>query len=392
MDVNWTLTTEEIEVRRQLKEAFETYTLSISPLNWILLKNGQKLEPATAPKYEWLEFTQKRIETTVGANYTSLAFTATPADLVLANTVNYKAWDTIRFETPDNKKLSSLVLYITEVTNGTTVKAMKVGGNDVAISTNDIAVLVAAAKEENSPKGEVRWVDVPVDKFNYTQIIDALYEISRTLLGSKTVAAQGTIDKLRKTAFYKMSRQLTEILSNGQRAEITDPKKWKKIRLAWGMSFYITKEIDAAGAALKLDHLNRAFEEIILWGGLPTAIRTNTSQARALSGLDRSKLTINIWDNQTGTVVQVYQADIPVQWSKINTIILDTSMPQNEIEMFDISKMALVPYSNWAIREEDATEKGQDGATIRMIGEYTYVHEDAENTARRIKNLQVPAN
>lgn len=389
-EIFWTLTREQIELNRQLRQAFETYMLQISPLNALLLANGRNFEAGTNVKYEWPEFVLKRIETTVGANYTSGSFTSTPANLVLGTTANFKAWDTMRFENTSKARKSDLMLYVTEIVDGTTLKVMKVWGTDVALAIGDIAVFANTGKEENSSKWEIRKVDIPGTNYNYFQIIDALYEISRSLQGSNSVLNQGKIAKLREAAFYRMSRQFTEMLSNGIRAKITDPVKGKDIHFSGWIWFYIGTAIAWGWSALTLDKLNQAFEEIVLWGWLPDAIRCNTKQARAISALDRSKLTINLADKGTWTVVQMYQADIPIKGSKIDKIIVDTSMPQDEIEMFDMTKMALVPYSNGGLTEKDATEAWQDWNTIRVLAEYTYVHVDATNTARRITDLAQP--
>ena len=381
--------TKDVEIARQLEAAFVVYVKDVSPLVAMALANAGT-KRGTNKKYEWYEFSRSRVQAVVGAAYSSGAFTETPATMVIP-TENLLVGDTLRFESALGVSLGDLTLYVSEITSTTAIKATKIGGTDVAIASGSIAVFKSNLLPENSKKSTARKIRVPATKYNYFQIFDTLVENSRTIEGSEVYGDVGKIAFIRAEAFYDIQRQLTEIISSGIRVKTTDPTSGKEIYGAGGISEYIVNTIDAEGDPFAQSMFDDAVEFIIKGGGKANTIRCNTKQARAISALADSKVQINIDTAVRGNVVTALQAGIPVNGSRIDTIIVDTTMAEDEMDIFDINAIALIPYSNGAIREMDATDKGQDGQSIRMLGEYTVEATNMDKTSVRIKNLEVPA-
>ncbi len=379
-----TATTEGLEISRQLEAAFKVYVQDISPLVAKALANAGT-KRGTNKKYEWLEHSRSRITATTTAAYNAGDFNATAATLAIP-TANVLPGDTFRFESALGLSLGDLTLYITEITSGAAAKAIKVGGTDVAIPSGSVAVFKSNLLPENSKKSEARKIRVPTEKYNFFQIFDTLVENSRTLEGSNVYGDIGKLVDIRAEGFFDIQRQLTEILTNGVRAEFTG-NDGKKVYAAGGISQFVVNTIDAEGDAFSQALFDDAVELIIKGGGLANTVRCNTKQARAISALNASNVQINVDTAVRGNVVTALQAGIPVNGSRIDTIIVDTTMAEDEMDIFDINGIALIPYSNGAIREMDATENGQDGTTIRMIGEYTVEAKNMDKTAVRIKGL-----
>ncbi len=378
--------TKNVEIARQLEAAFMVYVKDISPIVATALANAGT-KRGTNKKYEWFEYSRSRVTAATTAAYLSGAFdTTTPATIALPTT-NLLVGDTIRFETTAGVAISDLTLYITEITSASAAKAIKVGGTDAALASGSIAVFKSNLLPENSKKGDARKIRVPVTKYNYFQIFDTLVENSRTIEGSDVYGDIGKIAHIRAEAFYDIQRQLTEMLCNGIRAKFNDPVTGKEVYGAGGIAQFMVNLTNASAAAFTQDMFDDAVELIIKGGGSANTVRCNTKQARAISALDNSKIQININDAVRGNVVTALQAGIPVKGSRIDTIIVDTTMPEDQIDIFDINNIALIPYSNGGIREMDATEKGQDGNSIRMLGEYTVEAKNMEQTAVRIYNL-----
>lgn len=377
--------TKDVEIARQLEAAFQVYVKDISPLVATALANAGT-KRGTNKKYEWYEYSRQRVTAWVTVAQDSGYFTDTPKAFDIP-TANVLVGDTFRFETTAWVSLWDLTIYVTEIVSTSQVKAIKVGWTDVAIPVGTVAVFKSNLLPENSKKGESRKITVPSIKYNYFQIFDTLVENSRTLEGSNVIWDIGKIANLRAEGFYQIQRQLTEILANGLRAKFTDPVSGKEIYGAGWIGQYVVNTIDAAWAVFAQTFFDDAVEKIIKWGWVANAVRCNTKQARAISKLDNSKIQINLNDATRWNVVTALQAGIPVKWSKIDMIIVDTTMPEDEIDVFDMNNIALIPYSNWAIREIDATEKGQDWNSIRMLWEYTVEAKNMEQTAVRITNL-----
>ncbi len=377
--------TKDVEIARQLEAAFMVYTKDVSPLVAIALANAGT-KRGTNKKYEWFEASRARITAVITAAYNSGDFTATPAVIAIP-TQNLLVGDTLRFETSAGISLGDLTLYITEITSASAAKAIKVGGTDVALPNGSVGVFKSNLLPENSKAAAARKINVPTAKYNYFQIFDTVVENSRTIEGSEVYGDVGKIAYIRSEAFFHIQRQLTEMVANGIRAKFTDPITGKEIYAAGGIASFIVNSFNAANAALTQDMLDDAVEKIIKEGGIANTVRCNTKQARALSALNADKVVINIDQQTRGNVVTAIQAGIPVAGSKITTIIVDTTMPEDQIDIFDIGLIALVPYSNGGIREVDATTPGQDGTTLRVLGEYTVEAKNMEQTAYRIYGL-----
>ncbi len=380
-----TAITKNVEIARQLEAAFLVYVKDISPIVATALANAGT-KRGSNKKYEWYEYSRERITAVTTAAYDSGDFDGTPAVIELPTT-NLLVGDTLRFETTAGVAISDLTLYITEITSGSAAKAIKVGGTDAALASGSVGVFKSNLLPENSKIGTARKIRVPTTKYNYFQIFDTLVENSRTIEGSDVYGDIGKIANIRAEAFYDIQRQLTEMLCNGIRAKFDDPVTGKEVYGSGGFSEFLVNLSNASTGALTQDRLDDAVELIIKGGGSANTIRCNTKQARVISALDNSKIQLNINDATRGNVVTAIQAGIPVKGSRIDTIIVDTTMPEDQVDIFDINNIALIPYSNGAIRETDATAPGQDGTTIRMIGEYTVEAKNMDKTAVRIYNL-----
>ena len=383
-----TTATTGIDISRQLEAAFALYVKDISPLITTLLANGSAKRGKNTT-YEWYEYTMSRIETTVTSWAASGYFDSTEKDLVLWDTSNLQPKDILRFETSDGVAVSNLSVYVTQIVDGTTVKVIKLWGTDAVVDAANKAVLVSSSNEENSKKGNARKIQTPLTKYNYFQIIDAVFENSRTIEWTDIAGDIGKIADLRRNAFYNIQRQLTEIVANGTRAKFNDPVDGKEVRSCWGLSEFIVNTQDGEGNSVSQTTLDKAVETIVKWGWRANTIRVNTKQAMKISSIDNSKINVNLTDQVRGNVVTAIQSSIPVEGSRIERIIVDTTMPEDVIEVFDINNLALVPFVNGWIRELDATEPWQDGTSIRTLWEYTLEAKNMEQTAVRITNLAI---
>lgn len=376
--------TKDVEIARQLEAAFKVYVKDVSPLVAMALANAGN-KRGTNKKYEWFEYSRSRIQTNVTTAVTAWDIDSTPSNLDI-DTTNFRVGDTIRFETSLWVSLWDFTAYVSSIVSPTRCQVIKVGGTDVNIPIGTVAIFKSNLLPENSKKGEARQIRIPETKYNYFQIFDVLMENSRTLEGSNVYSDVGKIVNLRAEWFYDLQRQLTEILANGLRAKFTAPNGKEVYGAGW-LGTFIVNSRNASAAPFSQTFFDDAVEVIIKGGGSANAVRCNTKQARAISALDNSKIQLNINDATRWNVVTALQAGIPVKGSKIETIIVDTTMPEDQVDIFDMNNIALIPYSNGAIREIDATENGQDGNAIRMLWEYTVEFKNAKETAVRIYNL-----
>jgi len=379
--------TKDIEIARQLEAAFTVYVKDISPLVSHALANAWTKRWKNK-KYEWFEYSREKFQISTGMMpIPHWAFDPLLWFQIQIDSTNILVWDTFRFETSAWISISDLTIYVTKVLTTGFIEVIKVGWTDAPIPGGSLMVFKSNLLPENSKKNKARKIRVPITKFNYFQIFDTMVENSRTIEGSDAYGDIGKIAHIRAEAFYDITRQLTEILANGIKIKFSDPVSWKEIYWAGWITEFVINTQDALWAIFTQNMFDDAVETILKWGWLANTIRCSIKQARAISALDKTKLLINLDEKVRWNVVTSLQAWIPVNGSKIETIIVDTTMQEDEIEVFDIRNIALIPYSNWAIREMDATEKWQDGQSIRMLWEYTVEAKNMNKTAVKITNL-----
>ena len=106
--------------------------------------------------------------------------------------------------------------------------------------------------------------------------------------------------------------------------------------------------IDAGGNMLDPNIINNLVQLIVEDGGVANTLVCNINQARKISAFNvaGNNPVIAQDSTQAGSYVLKFLSDIPVAGGIVSNILLDEKMPNDVIELIDINRLALVPYTN----------------------------------------------
>jgi len=185
-------------------------------------------------------------------------------------------------------------------------------------------------------------------------------------------------------------------LVRGRRATATIGGK--DVTYTGGMRFYLDQagaiKTDNSAAVLTLDQINAVNAEIIARGGTSNTIAVGIKQARKLSALvsanyDSQRLAD--WQADAGSVLTL-PSDLPLI-GNVNRIVVDTNLADDELMIFDSGMISVVPMNannaadSGAWRTLDATQKGQDGESVRVIGDFAVEFRQSKTHAARLFNI-----
>lgn len=380
--------------KRQVLEAFQLYLQEKSSALGIFLRNGLREQAGTNNKYEWLESQLTPKAWTVnGAVVGWTLDTTTPATITFVSTAGMRVDDTIRFVDWTTKSpVGNIVIRIVAITNSTQATAVIHGWADITIPDWAEAKYIANLVEENKSVFEAGNDWEPVAEYNYFQIFDETVSLSDTAINSLMYGNPSQIVSQMRQAMYKMEQKMSEAMIYGFRVARTGSTGAGKWSLG-GLRFFFNQAEwnvkDASSGALTPTLINDVIEEVKKdWWDVNT-IMCNYNQARKISAFNTSGNNPLIQRNETSawSYVMRFISDIPVAWWLVNSIIVDEKMPNNELYLLDMNKVALVPFANRSLKMVDWTSNGQDGKTMILRWEYTLKVDSAKYSAWTIKNL-----
>lgn len=294
-------------------------------------------------------------------------------------------------------KNSDEVILVISVAGNTITVERGFGGTVAAdIADNAIITIDSVGREENS-LGTDDGIVEPELVFNYFQTIDTQLTFSRRALA---LAQEGNYNDMTvqlNERVEQLTTQMNRLLIRGTRATTT-AIGGKTITYSGGLTWFLNQAggytVDNAAAALTEAKLDDLSEQIVLRGGATNTIAVNTRLGRVLSALVKANYSsqrLSEFQNDKGALVEI-SSDLPLMGT-INRIIIDTNLNDDELIMYDSSKLSLVPMSNgngkdsgnW--RTIDATQNGQDGESLRIIGDFGLEFKSFKTHAARLKNI-----
>jgi len=151
----------------------------------------------------------------------------------------------------------------------------------------------------------------------------------------------------------------------------------------------------AIGAAISSTIIDNAFEEILEKGGASAAdlaMIVPANQARRISALNTSASNPIITktdspEQRIGNFVTTFVSSLPVMGGLGAKIIVDYTMPRDQILLVDTSKVSLRQMD--AVTSTDATAPGEDGRRTRLLGEMTLEIKNAAQAHYMLTTLTV---
>lgn len=289
---------------------------------------------------------------------------------------------------------------------GEKVVVTAISGNDLTVQRGYGSTAAAAAdgakisiesvaREENS-LADPDAIDQPEKAFNYVQTMDTTLEFSDDALKIAQYGDTNNMTLQMENQMMQLTYQLNNALINGSRGTFT--VDGKDSYTTGGMRYFAEQSgglsVDNSGAALTLDQINAVYESIFNRGGMVSRIAVGTTLGRKLNALvsaEYSSQRLSEWQSDQGALISL-PSDLPL-FGGVTNIVIDNTLGANELFMYDPSRIGIVPAaanqsdSDGGWKTMDATQKGQDGISMRVLGKLALQFRDSKTHLARLHNI-----
>lgn len=291
---------------------------------------------------------------------------------------------------------SDEVLLVTAVVaNDLTVTRGFGGTTAAALTSGQVLVIDSVGREENSlAQNDGIFQPDPVE--NFFQTMDTAVEFSRRALATLQFGGTNDIAFQLSERIRQLTTQMNRALVRGRKATATVGSS--TVTYTGGLRYYLDQvgaiKVDNSSAVLTLDAINAINAEIVTRGGMANTIAVGIKQARKLSalvGANYDSQRLADWSADEGSVLQL-PSDLPLV-GNVNRIVIDTNLADGELVIFDSGMINVVPMASGnaedsgAWRTKDATQNGQDGQRVRVIGDFAMEVRQSKTHMGRLFNI-----
>lgn len=291
---------------------------------------------------------------------------------------------------------SDEVLLVTAVVgNDLTVTRGFGGTTAAALTSGQVLVIDSVGREENSlAQNDGIFQPDPVE--NFFQTMDTAVEFSRRALATLQFGGTNDIAFQLSERIRQLTTQMNRALVRGRKATAT--VGGSTVTYTGGLRYYLDQvgaiKVDNSAAVLTLDAINAINAEIVTRGGMANTIAVGIKQARKLSalvGANYDSQRLADWSADEGSVLQL-PSDLPLV-GNVNRIVIDTNLADGELVIFDSGMINVVPMASGnaedsgAWRTKDATQNGQDGQRVRVIGDFAMEVRQSKTHMGRLFNI-----
>ncbi len=348
---------------------------------------GSPVEAYDGYKMGWLDF---RIDAT--------SSTANGAALAAATTINVATGDGAKFRVGMTFSAtgSDEVIQVTAVVADALTVVRGFGGTTTA-DIADAAVLTidATSRGENS-LAENDGIFQPEKVENFFQTMDTAVEMSRRALSTMQWGNTNDLQFQVSERIRQLVIQMDRALIRGRKA--TSTISGTEYTYTGGLRYFFDQAgaitSDASAGVLTLDLINNLNAEIVKRGGMADTIAVGIDKARELNALisaNYSSQRLADWSNDEGSVTML-PSDIPLLGTA-TTIVVDTNLADDELMLFNKNYISVVPMAannasdSGAWQTKDATQPGQDGERVRVLGDFAMEVRQSKTHMARLYNL-----
>jgi hypothetical protein len=270
------------------------------------------------------------------------------------------------------------VLLVTAVSGNNLTVVRGFGGSTAAAIADGAQVTIDSVGREENSLAQNDGIFQPDPVENFFQTMDTAVEFSRRALATIQFGSTNDLAFQVSERIRQLTIQMDRALVRGRRATATIGGD--SVTYTGGLRFFLGQadaiNTDAAGA-LTLDKINLLNADIVRRGGMANTLAVGINRARTLSALvsaNYSSQRLGDWTADEGSLLTL-PSDLPLV-GNVNRIVVDTNLSDDELIMYDASKIAIVPMASGnaeesgAWRTVDATQNGQDGQRTRIIGDF----------------------
>lgn len=366
-----------------INPAFEIARSNIVGVSRTIVTGGA-VQPEGGYKFSWLN---QKIG--AGGDTVNGAILAAAVTLVVDDGSNFRVGMQISIAGSDE------VMLVTAVSTNDLTVTRGFGGTTAADIADDAVVTIDSIGREENSLGVDDSMFEPDPVENYFQTLDTQLTFSRRALAQAQIGNYNDMQMQISERINQLTIQMNRMLIRGRKATATIGGKL--VSYSGGMTYWTENggnSVDNSAAALTLAHIDAQVEQTVLRGGTTNTIAVNTRLARVLQGLVNANYSSQrLTETQTdrGALVQL-SSDLPIL-GQINNIVVDTNLNDNELFMYDSTKLSFVPMAqgnanasgNW--RTLDATAKGQDGESLRIVGDFGIEAKSFKTHMVRLSNI-----
>lgn len=348
---------------------------------------GEATQAFDGYKMGWLDM---RVDATAADANGAFTDTATTINVGTGEGSKFRAGMTFGVEGSEEEILVTAVtadaLTVVRGFGGTTAEA---GADGVKLTIN------STSRPENSlPENDGIFQPEKVE--NNFQTMDTAVEMSRRSLATMQWGNTNDLQFQISERIRQLAIQLDRALIRGRKAEATIAGE--EYTYTGGLRYFTSQagaiNTDHAGAALTLDAINNLNAEIVKRGGRADTIVVGIDKARELNALVSSNYSsqrLADWSNDEGSVTML-PSDIPLL-DTTTMIVIDTNLADDELFILEKSMVTVTPMAannaedSGAWRTLDATQNGQDGERVRVIGDFAFEIRQSKTHMARLYNI-----
>lgn len=318
-------------------------------------------------KMGWLDF---RVDATSSETTSAVLIAATTVPVVDGS--KFRAGMTV---SPTG---SEEIILVTAVAGNDLTVVRGFGGSTAAALTDEQVLTIDSVGREENSLAQNDGIFQPDKVENYFQTMDTAVEMSRRALSTMQFGDTNDLQFQVAERIRQLAIQMDRALIRGRTATAT--VGGDTVSYTGGIRQYVTAtggiNTNNSGV-LTLDSLNTLNAEIVTRGGMADTIAVNIPLARKLNdlvGANYSSQRLSDWSSDEGAVNRL-PSDLPLI-GNVTNIVIDTNLGADEVLMFDKGMISVKPMesnnanANGAWRTLDATQPGQDGQRVRVIGDF----------------------
>ena len=350
-----------------------------------LAQFGTPVRPYEGSKISWLDMS-------VAADSTTVTTEAAAAATTLAVVDGSK----IRVGMLLLNQATDEYIYVSGVSGNNLTVQRGVGGSTAAIIDADSVLSIeSVAREENSTT-DTDGIYQPVDVENYFQTMDTAVEMSRRSLATLQFGNTNDLTFQTQERISQLVIQMNKALMRGIKMEIGAGKD--KRTFTGGLGYFLSQDgainVSHGGSALTLDAISELQAQIRSRGGYADTLVLGINDARKLQKLvnaEYKSARLGDFISDQGGLVRL-PSDIP-QIGGAAQIVIDTHMKDGELYLVNASRLRIVPMAqgnageSGAWRTMDATQPGQDGQKVRIIGDFAMEIRDSKTHFAKLYNF-----
>ena len=362
------------------------------PINEIIpIKTGSF---AKNHKHEWYDQVISQKTTTLSANITAHAASATGISITVADSSIFTVGDQVLVGT------LKPIYKVTAIPDATHITCTEVRGVALAANAgNGMTAKYNRGVIELSSYGTFQGADLGDQVYNYTQIFREDLQVSwhaqsfSTMNGIYPDEFKDLKAAALEQAVMNWEWELYEAITRGVRVQRSGTTV---IGMMGGIREFIDVtggNVTTASGTLTLSDLDDTskliYDDMSDLSNIVLVMPPEQNQI--LASLDSTR--IRYMDPQPTRMVGINVAGyVPnIGGSNGIDIILDANMPKDEIWFLDRSKIYLIPFNGWTLKHYEQNTPGTTADQSFIYGEYTMVVRNGAQAHGLIKNLDVPS-